>query len=46
MDKMKDTEKKRIRWVAYITTPDGRKIWARERGIRAFPIMTREDNID
>jgi hypothetical protein len=38
---------RRIRWAAYITTKDGRKIYARALGLRAFPIRdTRPEKED
>lgn len=37
------TDAKRVKWRPYITTKDGRKIWAKWYGYRAFPICI-DDN--
>ena len=41
MDKVRDA--KRVKWSPYITTKDGRKIWAKWYGYRAFPIAVDGD---
>ena len=38
--KKKDSD---IRFVAFITTKDGKRIYARERGLKAFPIRIVRD---
>jgi len=37
-DSAPEREPKKQRFVACITLPNGRKIWARDYGLRGFPI--------
>jgi hypothetical protein len=43
MDKTTDAKRVVTRWVPFITTRDGRKIWAKSYGYRAFPITVTVD---
>lgn len=34
---------KRVKWRPYITTKNGRRIWAKSYGLKAFPIQDPSD---
>lgn len=34
----------KIRWTTYITRPDGSRLYASQRGIKAFPLIVKDED--